>query len=193
MCSHRGRLRVEGVAPGSLAAYSVLFKAGVRCFDTDFVQVGAGGCSRSAVQTFRFKCFACPERKGDECGGAVLRPHRLCAGEGLFKLFACPVQCGTGMGCFDASTPTACGWRLVQRKRCVQLAPARLPPCPTLLHPPAAAAPAAPAVPAQTADGSLLASHPEDLLAAAKGMKGGECWAPELAGGMSTERLPAWG
>lgn len=28
MCSHRGRLAVEGVAPGSLTAYSVLFKVG---------------------------------------------------------------------------------------------------------------------------------------------------------------------
>lgn len=31
---------MEGVAPGSLSAYSVLYKAGVRCFDADFVQVG---------------------------------------------------------------------------------------------------------------------------------------------------------
>jgi len=42
VCSHRARLSVEGVAPGSLSAYSVLQKAGVWCFDIDFVLVGAG-------------------------------------------------------------------------------------------------------------------------------------------------------
>ena len=33
VCSHRGQLEAEGVPPGSLAAYAVLHKAGVRCFD----------------------------------------------------------------------------------------------------------------------------------------------------------------
>lgn len=43
VCSHRGRLSVEGLAPpGSLSAYSVLFKAGVSCYDVDFMQTADG-------------------------------------------------------------------------------------------------------------------------------------------------------
>ena len=42
MCSHRGRLAVEGVPPGSLSAYSVLHKGGVSCYDIDFVQTRDG-------------------------------------------------------------------------------------------------------------------------------------------------------
>ena len=42
VCSHRGRLAAEGVASGSLAAYPVLHKGGVRCFDIDFLQAADG-------------------------------------------------------------------------------------------------------------------------------------------------------
>lgn len=45
VCSHRARLEgVDGVASGSLAAYSTLVKAGVSCFDIDFVQASRPGC-----------------------------------------------------------------------------------------------------------------------------------------------------
>ncbi|KAL4440283.1 hypothetical protein ABPG75_003284 [Micractinium tetrahymenae] len=43
VCSHRARLEgVDGVASGSLAAYTTLVKAGVSCFDIDFVQTSDG-------------------------------------------------------------------------------------------------------------------------------------------------------
>ncbi|KAL4856460.1 hypothetical protein ACK3TF_003252 [Chlorella vulgaris] len=42
VCSHRGRLAVEGVPPGSLSAYPVLHKGGVSCYDIDFVQTRDG-------------------------------------------------------------------------------------------------------------------------------------------------------
>ncbi|KAI7837856.1 hypothetical protein COHA_008343 [Chlorella ohadii] len=43
VCSHRGRLSVEGLAPpGSLSAYSVLYKAGVSCYDVDFMLTSDG-------------------------------------------------------------------------------------------------------------------------------------------------------
>lgn len=42
MCSHRGRLAVEGVPPGSLSAYPVLHKGGVSCYDIDFLQTRDG-------------------------------------------------------------------------------------------------------------------------------------------------------
>jgi hypothetical protein len=43
VCSHRGRLSVDGLAPpGSLSAYTVLFKAGVSCYDVDFMQTADG-------------------------------------------------------------------------------------------------------------------------------------------------------
>ena len=134
VCSHRGRLAVEGVAPpGSLSAYAVLYKAGVSCYDIDFMQVPVvlcwlavphfeyhrrAFCSR--LQLEQHPCLSC-------CHPAWLGLQRVC--------------------CRSACKGAACGQARMVSRAC-------LPGC------------------LQTNDGQLLATHPDDLVAALEAAAG---------------------
>lgn len=69
VCSHRARLGgVDGVASGSLAAYSTLVKAGVSCFDIDFVQASR---QRAAPTELMLRGACC----GGSSGGSINWRH----------------------------------------------------------------------------------------------------------------------
>lgn len=144
MCSHRGRLAVEDVPPGSLGAYAVLHKAGVSCYDVDFVQTRDGQLVASHPQDLLAAVAAAgkaqPPRQLGEWSLAELRAagadeERFPTADALIKVRRWGVQGGRSSAPCSTLTSRLSGGR----QRTARLAPHARPllACPLERRPPA--------------------------------------------------------